>query len=256
MNVYHGNLELLTDEDARWFAKVQQLYLGMQRVDGVTSFGAIPGSGQPYGFMAMDTKGSVFTVVNPSQEIAGIPLPVAGATRILYADDGFTPTVKEKLLTLGAEQLAVVGTGAYADARYLLGTDPMVRIPLTMEKIDAVFQASGPNTISGVIQPTAGKDIRIILQQYGPDGQPYRSWGGAPPTGKKMDTLIRIKVRQQDKDLPLYIAYDKMIWSGLSWAAGELRQGSFDAALPVEITCHSAEQQTLRLEVRVYGVEY
>ena len=257
MNVYHGNLELLSDEDARWFARVQRMYHGMQQVDGISSFEAIPGAGLPYGFKAANRSGMLFTVVNPSQEIAAITLPMTeGSARVLYADGGFRPMVENGRLTLGSEQLVVVGTGAYGDAGYLLGTDPAIRIPLTQQRMDVDFQSTGMGMISGVMHPPQGKDVRIILQQFGPDGFPYRSWGGAPPNGKKMDTLISIHVHQKGRALPLYIEYDKMIWSGLSWAAGELRQGSFDPALPLEITCRTAEQQPLRLEARVYAVGY
>ena len=199
----------------------------------------------------------LFTVVNPSQEIAAITLPMTGVgARVLYADGGFSPMVENDRLTLGPEQLVVAGTGAYTDKGYLLGTDPAVRIPLTQQRMDVDFQAAGKGMISGVVHPLQGKGVRIILQQFGPDGFPYRSWGGAPPNGKKMDTLIGIRVHQKDRVLPLYIAYDKMIWSGLSWAAGELRQDSFDPALPLEIICHTAEPQPLRLEARVYAVGY
>jgi hypothetical protein len=199
----------------------------------------------------------LFTVVNPSQEIAAITLPMTGVgARVLYADGGFRPMVENDRLTLGPEQLVVAGTGAYTDKGYLLGTDPAVRIPLTQQRMDVDFQAAGKGMISGVVHPLQGKGIRIILQQFGPDGFPYRSWGGAPPNGKKMDTLIGIDVRQKGRALPLYIEYDKMIWSGLSWAAGELRQDSFDPALPLEIICHTAEQQPLRLDARVYAVGY
>ncbi|HVW60429.1 MAG TPA: hypothetical protein VHC48_10350 [Puia sp.] len=257
MNVYHGNLELLSDEDGRWFASAQRLYHGMQQKDGISSFGAIPGSGRPYGFKAASRSGMLFTVVNPSQDIAAITLPMTeGNARILYADGGFRPMVENGRLTLGSEQLVVVGTGAYGDADYLLGADPAIRIPLTQQRMDVDFLSAGMGMISGVIHPPQGKDVRIILQQFGPDGFPYRSWGGAPPNGKKMDTLISIHVHQKGRVLPLYIEYDKMIWSGLSWAAGELRQGSFDPALPLEITCRTAEQQPLRLEARVYAVGY
>ncbi len=33
VNVYHGNLELLNNEDAKWFAKVQGIYYGLQKQD-------------------------------------------------------------------------------------------------------------------------------------------------------------------------------------------------------------------------------
>ncbi|HVV03899.1 MAG TPA: hypothetical protein VHC96_06720 [Puia sp.] len=257
MNVYHGNLELLTDEDARWFAKAQRIYHGMQQRDGITSFGAIPGTGKPYGFKAADPGGQVFTVVNPSQYIAAIDLPAARMpVRILYADSGFIPVVKDHRLSLGPEQLAVVGAGSYASQSYDLGVDDSIRIPLLQEKLNVSFRTVEHNTIAATVQPQSGRGLRIIVQQFGPGGMPYRSWGGAPPDGKKMDTLIRIRVQQQGRELPLYVEYDKMIWSGLSWGAGELQQGNFDPASPLNIECSSAEQQDLRLEAWVYIVAY
>jgi hypothetical protein len=45
-----------------------------------------------------------------------------------------------------------------------------------------------------------------------------------------------------------------MIWSGLSWGAAELRRGSFDPAVPVEIWCSTVEKEELKLEGRVYVV--
>ena len=71
-----------------------------------------------------------------------------------------------------------------------------------------------------------------------------------------MDKLLTIRCRQGGRELPLVIEYDKMIWSGLSWGAGELRQGSYDASLPIEIECASLEKEELRLEAMVYAVDY
>jgi hypothetical protein len=99
-----------------------------------------------------------------------------------------------------------------------------------------------------------GWDLRILLQQFGPNGNPVRSWGGSPPDGKKMNELIQIRATQAEAALPLSIEYDKMIWSGLSWGAAELRHGTYDPAVPVVIECHSTEKDPLRLEARVYGV--
>jgi len=103
------------------------------------------------------------------------------------------------------------------------------------------------------VQGGAGKNLRILVQQFGANGLPVRSWGGSPPDGKKMDTLIRIRARQGGADLLLFVEYDKMIWSGLSWGAAELRQGTFDVTMPVEIECCSAEKDELRLEATVYA---
>jgi hypothetical protein len=258
MNVYHGNLELLDEADAQWFARVQRLYQPLQERDAIRSFGAIPGTGKPYGFYGMGEKGVVCTVVNPSQEVAAVDLPVAAGAggRVLYADSGFTPTAENGKLTLGPEQLVVVGAGSYASDQYVLGKDASIRIPMSQEKLPVYFVARGKNKVGGVVQRVGGKGLRILFQQFGADGNPVRSWGGSPPDGQKMNALLQIRVSQAGKELPLHIQYDKMIWSGLSWAAGELRQGGFDPAVPVEVECSSMEKAELRLDVQVYAVSY
>src|SRR5271166_267211 len=93
LNVYHGNLELVDDEDAAWFAKVQKIYLQLQQYGHTSLFGAIPGTGMPYGYFSKTADGSVFTVVNPSQSVQEInlPEPASKAGFVLYHDDGFEP---------------------------------------------------------------------------------------------------------------------------------------------------------------------
>ena len=83
-----------------------------------------------------------------------------------------------------------------------------------------------------------------------------RSWGGSPPDGTPMNKLLTIRCLQGDRELPLDIEYDKMIWSGLSWGAAELRLGGYDPTAPVTIECFSMEKEELRLEASVYKVEY
>ena len=130
-----------------------------------------------------------------------------------------------------------------------------MKVPVKQARVAVDFVAAGKNKIAGRVTGKGGT-LRILFQQFGPDGFPVRSWGGAPPDGTKMDKLLTIRCRQGGRELPLVIEYDKMIWSGLSWGAGELRAGSYDAAVPVEIECSSTEKNELRLEASVYPVEY
>jgi hypothetical protein len=265
MNVYHGNLELLSATDAEWFARVQRLYRPLQAADRIYVFGAIPGTGKPYGFVSYGAKGAVYTVVNPSQEFAALSLPATGSLhgwfdgtvprRVLYADSGYQPWMEKIFVTLGPEQLVVIGSGEYSNDRYALGKDDTVRVPVRSERVSVDFSVQGKNKIVGSMAATGGT-LRILFQQFGADGFPVRSWGGSPPDGQTMDKLLTIRCRQGGRELPLVIEYDKMIWSGLSWAAGELRQGSYDAAVPMEIECVSTEKEELRLEARVYRVDY
>jgi hypothetical protein len=258
MNVFHGNLELLTDSDAIWFAKVQALYQELQAYGAASTFGGIPGNRQPYGFMAMGEKGALCTVVNPTQTIAECTLPVNAfaGNAILYADGGFKPTLNGKIITLGPEQMAVVGFDEYADSKYDLGTDTTINIPVSIDRIDAKFAGSGQNTLSCAVNPVKGRDIRILMQQFGEDGFPKRVSGGPPPNGETLDHFLKILVTQGGKSIPLTIHYDKMIWSGLSWAAGEIKSGSFNGNRPLEIKCFSADTEKLTLKAEVYSVYY
>jgi hypothetical protein len=205
-------------------------------------------------------------MVNPSQEYALVEFPWTeegpggpGVVRVLYSDGGYKPSMEGKGIVVGPEQLVVVATGVYADARYDLGRDETIRIPLMQERVGLKFSLKGKNMVRSEMLDMgryAGKDLRIIVQQFGSDGNPVRSWGGSPPDGKKMNELIQIRVLQAGVALPLRVEYDKMIWSGLSWGAAELKHGSFDPATPVEIECSTAEKDELRREARVYAVGY
>ncbi len=265
MNVFHGNLELLTADDAKWFAKAQALIGGLQREDRFRALGPIPGSGLTYGFRAVGIGGSVYTIVNPSQEFAHFSYPWTeegmagpGTVRLLYADGGYAPKIADKKIRIGPEQMVVAGTGAYADARYDLGRDETIRVPVSSERVPAIFTVREKNRIAALVdvRAFAGKNVRVILQQYSADGNPVRSWGGSPPDGKKMNQLISIVVRQSSAPLPVRVEYDKMIWSGLSWGVVEVSAADYQAEHPMEIECMTAEKDELRLVARVYAVGY
>lgn len=256
VNVYHGNLELLSDEDGKWFAKVQAMYHGLQKQDSTVTFGEIPGKGKPYGFKSSDSKGIVCTVINPSQSMATVELPGSGKSQLLYADGGFHPKLNGNSIVLGPEQLAVVGFDEYANERYNFGRDNTINIPVAIEKVESSFAPAEKNTIKANVKPVKGRNMRIVYQQYYKNGDPCRSWPGAPPDGKKVSEVIRIEASQDGKAIPVHIEYDKMIWSGLSWGVGELKQGSFDHSKPLQITCSTSEKDELNLKAEVYAVSY
>ena len=90
LNVCHGNIDLLSDDDACWMAKVQQLYMKVQQYGNISAFGSIPGKALPYGYMASAEGGNLYTVVNASQEKVKVTLPEAtGTGRVLFTDSGF-----------------------------------------------------------------------------------------------------------------------------------------------------------------------
>ena len=69
-------------------------------------------------------------------------------------------------------------------------------------------------------------------------------------------TLFKIEAWQGHRSRPVVCQYDKAIWSGLSWAVGEVRQQDLDAGRPIAIRCSSLEKQPVELQMECYAVSY
>lgn len=263
VNTVHGNLEFLDDSKARWFARVQKLYAPLQAEGRTKTFGGVPGDVQPYGFGSLDSGGAVYTVMNPAQSVDEIEMPLLSRVqeplqrgRVIFRDAGFVPELHGDKIKLGPGQLAAVGFGHYAATEFDLGVQEDVRIPRAIAPINAAFAAKGPNTIEAVITATEKGDLRIIFQQRNSDGWITRSWPGGPPNGKSVGTVLKISAQQDGKPLPIQIDYDRVVWSGLSWSVGEIRHGDFAGGRPLTIQCSSAEKNPMKLEAKLYIVEY
>src|SRR5882724_12594844 len=155
MNVYYGNLELIDEAKAKWFAKVQNIHLTLQSFGRTYPFGNLPGRAEPYGFCTVGANGALYTVVNPSQGVAVVRLPrlhrlqpAPGQGRILFRDSGFEPQLTGDELRLGPEQLALVGYNEYARAKYDLGVQEDVVIPLRIRRVEAQFLRDGTNAVT------------------------------------------------------------------------------------------------------------
>lgn len=68
--------------------------------------------------------------------------------------------------------------------------------------------------------------------------------------------MLVLKATQGGKDVPIEINYDKMIWSGLSWAVGEIRHSALTAGQPLTIRCSSEEKNPVALEGKAFVVKY
>ena len=254
VDTIHGNLELLSAADASWFAKAQGIYDELQRTGMTQAFGGIAGDRYPYGFASKIPEGSLYIVVNPAQAIQTTELPDAvGAGRVLFHDAGFEPTLQKNAVRLGPGQIALVGFGRYADPTYDLGIGSDIRIPLRIEPIEAAFRRSGQRLVykANVTAPERG-DIRVIFRQVDESGAVKRSM-----TWDDMGKLFVISASQTGKPIPVEINYDRFVWSGMSWAAGEIRHGDFTPGAPLQIRILSADPDlSLHLEGQVYAVEY
>jgi hypothetical protein len=267
MNLYYGNLDLLSDEDAAWFARAQNLYLPLQGAGRTFPFGGLPGQRQPYGYVAFNKDGTVYTVVNPSQSEQTVELPRVSPFQpapnfgtLLFHDAGYSPTLNGNRITLGAEQVAVAGFGVYAAAAYDLGVQADVVSPRAISPIGAAFTPSGRNQITATVVAPPADHLRIIMTQAR-NGLAFRSTRGAPPNGKTLGSVLKISAQQTEENgatrtLPVSINYDKAVWSGLSWAVGEVEHAGMVPGQPVRITCTSAEPFPLDLKGEVYAVAY
>ena len=258
INTVHGNLELLGDDEARWFAKAQALYASLQRTGAMSSFGGIPGDAEPYGFAATGADGGLDLVVNPTQSVRAVNLPAQPgaatnpAERILFRDAGFEPTLDGDAIRLGPGQIALVGVGRYATAANDLGVAADVRIPRRIEPwTSALGQSSRTATASGEVMPPEKGDLRIVVQQRDAKGLPLRS-----VSENGMGEFLTITATQDGALLPVEVEYDKLLWSGLSWAVGEIRHDRIAPGRPIDLRITSAETDPVRLDVRLYRVEY
>jgi hypothetical protein len=263
INTIYGNLEFLDDANARWFAKVESMYAPLQAKGATKMFGGVPGDLEPYGFSSRHEQDAILTVVNPAQRVQAIELPVTAPAdvpmrngRILFRDAGFEPVLSETSIKLGPGQLAGIGYGRYADPQYDLGVQEDVRIPISIKPLVAHFEPAGENAIAATVQPPKKGDIRIVLQQKGSDGKIRRSWPGAPPDGKSVGKVLVLRCEQKGKTLPIDVDYDRVIWSGLSWAVGEVRHSACAENDPLKITCMSTEKEPMTLEANLFVVEY
>lgn len=258
VNTYYGNLDLLSDVDAQWFAKAQDLYMSLQAYGRFSTFGALPGSEQPYGFSAAGREGTLHAILNPSQSFVSVALPSQPATqhRILFSDAGFVLVVDGGQVTLGPEQMAVVGTGIYSDVKYDLGLQDDVVIPNRIEPLQPLSTTEGDKQISVSLLPPEDGYIRIVMRQRDTHGNAVRTSGGSPPSGTSLGKLLHIEVEQNGSSIPVTINYDKAIWSGLSWAVGEIAISNLHSTDPIVVRCSSTKSRAVHLTCAQYHVVY
>lgn len=256
LNTYYGNLELLTEADAQWFAKVQQLYYPLQQSAQHSMIGGMPGKGEVYGFQHTVSEGMVLTLVNPKQSSETFSLPKNSAFEVLFADEGFQPTVKGNEVSIGAEQLLVLGSGKFTAESHGLGIGDYVRIPNQIKAVEIKYLEESHNQVTATYTPSSKETLRFIFQVFDDKGQPKRVSGGSPPEGTKLAELLNIKVEQGGQPLPLELEYDKAIWSGLSWVSAELKPENWQADSPLVISFQANIDEQVKVKGELFEVVY
>jgi hypothetical protein len=262
MNTYYGNLELMDEEDAKWFSKVQQMYFPFQKNNSIELKGGIPGRGEDYGYLAVDHKGGLLLISNPSQKFTRIDLSkyltnsIKKDKRILFHDAGFQPVLNETIIYLGPEQQVLIGLDHYASDNYSLGEEKDVLIPNNMEEIHINFKKKN-NTLSSDFTVNKKGKYRVVFQQFLPNGLPYRISEGGYPDGISIDQLAEIKVKVDTDDIELNLHYDKPLWSGLSWAVAEFEIKNHYEGKNCKVTyCLKNQPDELVITGKLYSVVY
>ncbi len=263
VNTVHGNLELIGGQDAHWMARVQSLYFELQGLGRIRTIGGIPGDVEPYGFGGVTTRGSVYVVVNPAQTVATIKLPklapnqpALGPGRIQFRDAGFQPLLNGPQVSLGPGQMAMIGFGAYASPSYDFGIQSDVVIPRSISPFPISFHNAEAGSIEASVVPPSHGMLRVVVQEMTPKGQLRRTWAGGPPSGENMGKVFAFSATQNGRAIPVRIDYDKVIWSGLSWAVGEIDVNGLSPGVPLLLRFHSAEKDPITLKGTASLVEY
>ena len=76
------------------------------------------------------------------------------------------------------------------------------------------------------------------------------------PTAPTWAKVFLLKAEQGGKELPIREDYNRVIWAGLSWAAGEISQKDLHAGDPLTLTFQSTEKDPVTLKGSLYLVNY
>jgi hypothetical protein len=185
-----------------------------------------------------------------------LPTGQENVTATYRSGIGLAGEVGAGSLTLGPEQMALVGFGRYAAPEYDLGVQQDVVIPRAIEPVPAEFQPEGDKTIMATLAAPSHGLLRIILRQADSLGIARRTTGGSPPDGLTLGRLLILRVEQDGRQVTVDIHYDKAIWSGLSWAVGEIPTGRLQPGRPVTIRCETREKADVSLSGEVYLARY
>ena len=71
-----------------------------------------------------------------------------------------------------------------------------------------------------------------------------------------MGKVFALSASQQGHDVPVHINFDKIVWSGMSWAVGEIDSRGLTPGQPLLIHFHSAEKDPILLHGVAYLVTY
>jgi hypothetical protein len=265
-----GDLDAIQAADARWMARVENLFFELERHGRVSSFGGAPSedssmAGLPYGFVGTTSRGAVYVVVNPGQAVARLSLTALaggqprGPGRILFRDAGFSPHLTGNAITLGPGQMAAVGFGAYAAPEFNFGVQREVLIPESIEPVDADFHLTAPGVLEARIDPPIQGVLRIVVLERESSGRTQPSTAAGAPAGSR--NRFTLEITQAGRPIPLRpdgVESDgsDTLSAQPSWAVAEIDINDLTPGIPLRVRFQSNEDPQATLEGSAYQVIY
>ncbi len=221
---YYGNLELLDAPDAVWMKQAQQLFYQM---DTLLLIGDYPYQKLPFAYHLKNAKGGLVFAVNPGQQMQKVQLPLdykGQSAGILFSQPGYRNIIEDNTVTLAPEQSVLIGFNEYSNEKYSLGTSGEGWFPNEIYSIKIRNRKALNKAVSFQVNKPEKGNIRLVFELKDMDGAIVKANGGAPPFGKPMGEVLQIKVVSAGQIIPVSINYNKVIWSGLNWAVGEIEE--------------------------------
>lgn len=265
VNTMRGDLKRIPEVDAFWMARVQKLFFDLEGQGSIRSFGAVPGSGHPYGFAAATRRGSVYVVVNPGLAPAQLTLPILstihpleGPGRIQFRDAGFAPRLRGNTISLGPGQMAMVGFGRYAEPAYNFGVQQDVVIPNSIQPVDANFESSAPGDIEARIDPPIQGVLRVVVLGRAPVTQQHANTGPGALSDNRASRKFSFEVTQGGRPIPVRLddGQDSAVRSNPIWLVAEIDVDDLTPGLPVRVQFQSRRGEPAVLEGGAYQVVY
>jgi hypothetical protein len=260
-DMFYGNPELLDDGDLQYMRNSRKLYFDAFTRNLTTRFiGGEPGVAEWHGFVTGGGSCGLAYLVNPRpyrREIS-LNLPCLANAAVLFFDGINSPQVQvqpdQLRISLGPEQMLLVGMGDYADTKYRLGNEEDAGLPFEMQLLPLSFRPDNGILCADVPLLQHGTRLHVIaeVRESSPQticSQPFRF--GKQDTRRSLSMnplthdMLNIRAyKGQEEIKPLRRIPDVPVWAGISWVAAEF---SAEVPLRIEISQDFPEQKRLRV---------
>ncbi|MCC5842991.1 MAG: hypothetical protein JJU05_01940 [Verrucomicrobia bacterium] len=268
-DLYYGDPSLPTDADLESMARFRAQYFDAwtRRLTTRLLGDGEPGTAPWHGTLTGGAARGLLTLVNPGFNPVTVDLPLTDLFRagLLFHDGAEAPalqTAPDRLrVTLGPEQMVLIGLGAYAGEAPEAFADPEAPLYRTISPLNAAVR-DFPNFGKGISGFSETRKILVTARAW--DGKPEEPghvlpfvFGEQPtPEGATREARAHalLPVRAFDAEgravMPLARVPDVPVWSGISWVACV-----FPPIPGGRIEVCPAFDPPRRVEVEVYGVE-